>query len=282
MIKFIDRLLAHKVTKATLWVLFFTYLYSMLLAPIISPISDELGAWENLMATLYNWQSFNSSIIALLAALLAVFVTVRSETMKVERERQVHKKMLSEGLSALTNYLNGTVDLIKQERYVQGELNIASLEDTLPTATQRMEKFFLVTNKEDEKLIEHMMLLVICIQINNQMLVALKAQTGIVATCLKYRSELEDKRNEKNLSVDELKSLEKKFSENEKYLKKKTADIEYVRDVVVTYYTKLSDFSVGLWTYCCSDVDTYCEKQIITQINEPIQLDTFTYQKQTR
>ncbi|MFM2607271.1 hypothetical protein AAFX30_06515 [Vibrio chagasii] len=280
MIKFIDRLLAHKVTKAALWVLFFTYVYFMFLAPIISPMSDELGAWENLMATLYNWQSFNSSVIALLAALLAVFVTVRSETMKVERERKVHKKMLSEGMSALTNYLNGTVDIIKQERYVQGELSIVSLEDTLPTATQRMEKFFLVTNKEDEKLTEHMMLLVISIQINNQILVALKAQIGIVTTCLECRSELADKLNDKNLSVDELKSLEKKISENEERLKKKTADIEYLRDVVVTYYTKLSEFSLGLWTYCCSDIDTYSEEHFIKPlIDEPIRLETFTYQK---
>ncbi|WP_264875142.1 hypothetical protein [Vibrio agarivorans] len=59
----------------TLLVVIATYTYFMFFDPILNPINEELGRWKNLMNTLYHWQSLNSSIIAFIAALIAVFIS---------------------------------------------------------------------------------------------------------------------------------------------------------------------------------------------------------------
>ncbi|NOH19469.1 hypothetical protein [Vibrio cyclitrophicus] len=249
----------------------------MVIEPVLYPISDEIGPWESLMNTLYNWQSVNSAIIALLAALLAVFITVRSEFLKKEKQRQVYKEMLGEGMSVMINHLNQTVDIIEQNSYMQGEQQRVDINDILRPVLQRIENLFLVTKEEDDTLKKHIMTWMISLQLNNQILISLDSAVKKVGSSSELCNMLKNKLNEKNLSDGEINEIQEHISRLDKALTTQIPINEETRDIVAANYKKLIALSTGLNSYCFSQENTYCEKTCIKPyINEPIEINTFT------
>lgn len=81
-------------------VVFPAYIYAMVIDPFL------LGGWDRLHKVWFDWQTFNSAMIALFAALIGVCITVNQTKAQNRAQFIVARAQLPEALSLVGNYLD--------------------------------------------------------------------------------------------------------------------------------------------------------------------------------
>lgn len=152
-------------------VIFSLYFYSMFYIPFVDNQCSILECrWENLCITLKDWQSFNGSVIAFIASLIVVYSTTLSEKNKELQKRKVARAFLPQALTDILNYIKDMA--VELDNINQGILKPSEMKrPELPNlALKRIEVFLEYTQKGDQLLSEHLIIILNVIQIYNSRL----------------------------------------------------------------------------------------------------------------
>lgn len=90
------KVLAYVIVLTT----FTVYLYAMVIAPAL------VGGWDRLHKVWFDWQTFNSAMIALLAALIGLAFTIRLTKSQNRSQFTVARAQLPEALALVGAYLD--------------------------------------------------------------------------------------------------------------------------------------------------------------------------------
>lgn len=101
-----------KYSKYTFIMLLIVHLSAM----VIEPLVQYSFSWSEILATWDKWQTYNSAMIALASALIAIYFTAKqSEEIRL-RKLKAANTVLPEILSHLCEYLKATISIYKKVR----------------------------------------------------------------------------------------------------------------------------------------------------------------------
>ena len=127
------------------------YAYHMFYRPYFEPINEELSQWDNLMGTLYHWQSLNASIIAFLSAIIVVLISQNFLQREASAKRRVALNFLlgeKRNIHTYTEQLRIAINMARSgvSRY-DDYLN----RKLLTSIEARIEQFVTVASSADHK-----------------------------------------------------------------------------------------------------------------------------------
>ena len=170
----IESVLQSKIFKFFICILLGVYVCFM----IITPINN---GWQSAITTWKEWQTFNAAIIAFLSTLLIVHSTKISERKNMLRKRNATKAFMPTALAELCDYMKSLIQLL--EKLHQGnEAFELKVKPNIPAqAFIRIEKFIEESVHQDQKLVEHLIIVINSIQIFDSRLTALLTEKHSVS-----------------------------------------------------------------------------------------------------
>ncbi|MDC9499699.1 MULTISPECIES: hypothetical protein [Pseudoalteromonas] len=174
MFEVIESVLQSKIFKFFICILLGVYVCFM----IITPINN---GWQSAITTWKEWQTFNAAIIAFLSTLLIVHSTKISERKNMLRKRNATKAFMPTALAELCDYMKSLIQLL--EKLHQGnEAFELKVKPNIPAqAFIRIEKFIEESVHQDQKLVEHLIIVINSIQIFDSRLTALLTEKHSVS-----------------------------------------------------------------------------------------------------
>jgi len=144
---------------------------------IITPIND---GWHPAISTWKEWQTFNAAIIAFLSTLLIVHSSKIAEHYNMHRKRNAAKAFMPIALTELCDYMKSLIQLL--EKLHQGnEAFELKVKPNIPAqAFIRIEKFIEESVPQDQKLVEHLIIVINCIQVFDSRLTTLLTDKHLV------------------------------------------------------------------------------------------------------
>ncbi|MGR3983344.1 hypothetical protein [Pseudoalteromonas sp. 1181_04] len=173
MFEVIESVLQSKIFKFFICILLGVYVCFM----IITPINN---GWQSAITTWKEWQTFNAAIIAFLSTLLIVHSTKISERKNMLRKRNATKAFMPIALAELCDYMKSLIQLL--EKLHQGnEAFELKVKPNIPAqAFIRIEKFIEESVPQDQKLVEHLIIVINCIQVFDSRLTTLLTDKHLV------------------------------------------------------------------------------------------------------
>jgi hypothetical protein len=121
---------------AIVLIVFSAYLYAMVIDPLL------LGGWDRLHKVWFDWQTFNSAMIALGAALLGLY----SVKKQLDRQFNAARALLPDALSTISCYLDNIISVLNEalRKLSTEEANKQHLDIKEPTLENEYKNVFSV------------------------------------------------------------------------------------------------------------------------------------------
>ncbi|MCK5818562.1 MAG: hypothetical protein KAH18_04770 [Psychromonas sp.] len=158
MFSVIEVVLQSKLFKFFISFLGAFYLWFM----VISPFFD---GWNSVLITWKNWQTFNAAVIAFISTLIIIHSTRISEQNKAIRKRNAAKAFMPSALAEIYTYVEDLINLLDDLHLGNKEFKLDFRPQISELALQRIEKFIQESSLYDQKLIEHLVIVINTIQV---------------------------------------------------------------------------------------------------------------------
>lgn len=149
----IESVLQSKIFKFFICILLGIYVYFMIIAPISNGLQSAISTWKE-------WQTFNAAIIAFLSTLLIVHSTKIAEQKNMLRKRNSTKAFMPIALAEISDYLVELIKLLDELHQEKKEFKLEFKPQLPEAAFKRIEKFIEQSSNQDEKLIEHLTIVI--------------------------------------------------------------------------------------------------------------------------
>lgn len=169
----IESVLQSKIFKVFICILLGIYVCLMIIIPIDN-------GWQPAISTWKEWQTFNAAIIAFLSTLLIVHSSKIAEHYNMQRKRNAAKAFMPIALAELCDYMKSLIQLL--EKLHQGnEAFELKVKPNIPEqAFKRVEKFIEESVPQDQKLVEHLIIVINCIQVFDSRITTLLTDKNIM------------------------------------------------------------------------------------------------------
>lgn len=169
----IDRVLQAKSFHILISVFVILYLWFMILSPISNGWQSALTVWKT-------WQTLNASVIAFISTLIIFQSTRITQQLIAMQKRNATKAFMPIALAELCDYMKSLIQLL--EKLHQGnEVFELKVKPNIPAqAFIRIEKFIEESVPQDQKLVEHLIIVINCIQVFDSRLTTLLTDKHLV------------------------------------------------------------------------------------------------------
>lgn len=162
----IDRVLQAKSFHILISVFVILYLWFMILSPISNGWQSALIVWKT-------WQTLNASVIAFISTLIIFQSTRITQQLTAMRKRNAAKAFMPIALAELCDYVKSLIQL-SEELYQGNEVFELKVKPNIPEQVfKRIEKFIEESMPQDQKLVEHLIIVINCIQVFDSRLTTL-------------------------------------------------------------------------------------------------------------
>lgn len=169
----IESVLQSKTFKVFICILLGIYVCLMIIIPINN-------GWQPAISTWKEWQTFNAAIIAFLSTLLIVHSSKIAEHYNMQRKRNAAKAFMPIALAELCDYMKSLIQLLEKLHQGNEEFDF-KVKPTIPEqAFKRIEKFIEESVLQDQKLVEHLIIVINCIQVFDSRITTLLTDKNIM------------------------------------------------------------------------------------------------------
>jgi len=169
----IDRVLQAKSFHILISVFVILYLWFMILSPISNGWQSALTVWKT-------WQTLNASVIAFISTLIIFQSTRITQQLIAMQKRNAAKAFMPIALAELCDYMKSLIQL-SENLYHGNEVFELKVKPKIPEQSfKRIEKFIEESVPQDQKLVEHLILVINCIQVFDSRLTTLLTDNRLV------------------------------------------------------------------------------------------------------
>lgn len=169
----IDKVLRAKPFHILISLFVVLYLWFMVLLPISNGWQSALVVWKA-------WQTLNASVIAFISTLIIIQSTRISQKNSAMQKRNASKAFMPLALTELCDYIKSLIQL-SENLHQSAEVFELQVKPKMPEqAFKRIEKFIEESVHQDQKLIEHLIIVINCIQVFDSRITTLLTDKNIM------------------------------------------------------------------------------------------------------
>ncbi len=169
----IESVLQSKLFKLFIFSLLISYIFFMIFVPL-------WNGWHPAISTWKEWQTFNAAIIAFLSTLLIVHSSKIAEHYNMQRKRNAAKAFMPMALAELCDYMKSLIQLLENLHQGNEEFDLKVKPKIPEQAFKRIEKFIEESVLQDQKLVEHLIIVINCIQVFDSRITTLLTDKNIM------------------------------------------------------------------------------------------------------
>ena len=169
----IESVLQSKLFKLFIFSLLISYIFFMIFVPL-------WNGWHPAISTWKEWETFNASIIVFLSTLLIVHSSKIAEHYNMQRKRNAAKAFMPMALAELCDYMKSLIQLLENLHQGNEEFDLKVKPKIPEQAFKRIEKFIEESVLQDQKLVEHLIIVINCIQVFDSRITTLLTDKNIM------------------------------------------------------------------------------------------------------
>ena len=178
----IESVLSSKVFKCFIYILLGCYVWSMIIYPFFAVNCADTSLscrWQSALTTWKNWQTFNAAVIAFISTLIIIHSTRISEQNSALKRRSCAKAFMPSALADLCIYVEDEIKLLDDLYQEKKEFKLELKPQIPESALKRIEKFIQESSQQDQKLVEHLIIVINSIQVFDSRLVSILNDNAI-------------------------------------------------------------------------------------------------------
>jgi hypothetical protein len=176
----IESILLSKVTKFFIYTLLGLYFWFMIISPFVDATCVSFACrWQSALDTWQNWQTFNAAVIAFISTLIIIHSTRISEQKNALKRRHSATAFMSSALAELCGYVEDLIKLLDEIHQEKKEFKLEFKPQVPESALKRIEKFIEESSHQDQKIIEHLVIVVNTIQVFDSRLTSILSDNVI-------------------------------------------------------------------------------------------------------